>query len=130
MDGIVKLKLIQAFPESFINDSGEFIAHEKANEYFILDNCKDEEEVKCKVLERLSRGAFKTEPFESMRKNDGFHRFMLDGINEFLGTAFSSDNIEIIYTYLGNNVNRKKCLEFIRSGYDMNLLKKGAVKDE
>ena len=49
-------KLMRCFPNSFINYQGEFIAHREANEYFILDNCKDELEVKCKVLAWFSRG--------------------------------------------------------------------------
>lgn len=117
-------KLVDAFPGSFVNDSGEFIAHEEANQYFILGNCKDELEVKCKVLEWLSRAAFKTEPFDSGRKNNKFHKFMRDGINNFFETEFTEDDMEIIYTYLGNNCNRKLCVEFIESGYNMDVLKK------
>lgn len=119
----IALKLLGSFPRSFINCHGEFIAHEKANEYFKLNICADEEEVKCKALEWLSRGAYKTELYRAKKKNEEFHVFMLNGINTFLGTSFTHEDMEIVYTYLGNNVNRKKCLEFIRSGYDMNLLK-------
>ena len=122
------IRIMQSFPRSFINQHGEFIAHEKANEYIILENCKDELEVKCKVLEWFSRGACKTEPFGSNKKNQEFHAFMLNGINKFLGTNFSGEEMEAIYQYLGNNVNRGLCIEFINSGFDLNLLKPGLRK--
>lgn len=119
----VALRLFNSFPNSFINDNGEFIAHLKANEYFNFENCETELDVKCKVLEWFSRGAYKTEPFASNRKNEEFHEFMLNGINEFLGTDFTENDMEIIYTYLGNACNHQKTIKFIESGYDMLVLK-------
>jgi len=116
-------RLIWCFPGSFVNPSNEFIGHKKANEYFRLDNCKDELDVKCKVLEWFSRGAYKTEPYSSYRKNEEFHDFMLSGINEFLDTDFTEEDMEQIYTYLGNACNHEKTIRFIESGYDMAVLK-------
>lgn len=121
----ITLKLTQSFPRSFINGGLEFIAHKKANEYFRLEDCECEFDVKCKVLEWLSRGAFKTEPFYSKRENEKLHEFMLNGINKYLGTNFSYDDMEIIYTYLGNRCNHSKTKKFIESGYDMSVLEGG-----
>ena len=42
----------------------------------------------------------------------------------FCKTNFSRDDIRIIYTKLGNRVNHKLTLDFIRSGYDMAVLEK------
>jgi len=123
----ITTRLLQAFPRSIINRYGEFIAYRGVPESFQLDTCENEEEVKCKVLEWLSRAAFKTKPFASKKINDMFHCYMIKGINTFLGTSFSQSDMEIIYIYLGNNINREKCLKFIRSGYDMGVLKKEAV---
>ena len=114
-------RLMQSFPNSFINEKGEFIAHRAANEYFILRDCETELNVKCKVLEWLSRATFKTAPFVE-RKNKSFHSFMLNGVNLFLGTVFTPTDMEQIYTYLGNAVNHKKTMRFIESGYDMATL--------
>jgi len=116
-------KLAQAFPGSFINQCGEFIAHSKASEYFNLESCKDDAEIKCKVLEWFSRGACKAEPYRSKEANDKFHKFMLDGINEFLGTSFSARDMDSIYIYLGNGVNMELCIEFIESGFNLRVLK-------
>lgn len=116
------IKLMSAFPRSFINQHGEFIAHEKANEYFNLGKCKNEEEVKCKILEWFSRGACKTAPYKSRRLNYNFNDFMLDGINTFLETKFTTEEMYIIYGKLGNECNRTLCIEFIKSGYNMKIL--------
>lgn len=123
VDVIITKRLAAAFPESFINCSFEFIAHEKANEYFILRDCETELDVKCKVLEWLSRGAHATMPFNGDNKNKEFHRFMLNGINSFLETNFTEADIEIIYTRLGNRVNHSLTIEFVNSGYNMAILK-------
>lgn len=112
-------KLFACFPNSFINSSGEFVAHQEANEYFMFEKCETELDVKCKVIEWFSRGAYKTEPFNSSYKNACLHEFMLNGINNFLGTNFTAEDMEIIYTYLGNACNRPRTISFIESGYDM-----------
>lgn len=118
----ISIKLMDCFPNSFINHNGEFIAHKKANEYFYLGNCETELDVKCKVLEWLSRGACKTEPYRTKKTNEQFHRFMLDGINKFLETGFTEEQMYTIYTYLGNSINHKKTIKFIESGYDFSVL--------
>lgn len=115
-------RLAHAFPDSVINGNFEFIAHVEANEYFISRDCKTELDIKCKVLEWLSRGAHKTCPFNSNIKNERFHNFMLNGINDFLGTDFTEDDMETIYTYLGNRCNHALTVEFVESGYDMAVL--------
>ena len=121
VDSLITRKLARAFPNSFINTALEFIAHKEANEYFRLEDCENEFDVKCKVLEWLSRGAYKTCPFNSNIKNKKFHNFMLNGVNDFLGTDFTKDDMEIIYTYLGNRYNHERTVEFINSGYDMSI---------
>ena len=68
-----------------------------------------------KVLEWLSRAAHKEGGKES-------RKWYLEGINKFLGTRFNDDEIGEIYTYLGNNVNRELCIEFVESGYDVSML--------
>lgn len=125
VDNLVASKLMGAFPKSFINSALEFIAHKEANEWFRLEDCDNEIDVKCKVLEWFSRGAYKTCPFYSNVKNERFHNFMLNGINDFLGTDFTERDIEEIYTYLGNRCNHEKTVRFIESNYDMSILKGG-----
>lgn len=120
----VMLKLFKAFPNGFINHNLEFIAypHRRVNSYFNLGNCETEEDVAAKILEWLSREAYKSQHFQTERKNREVHDYHLDGINSFCGTNFDTLDIEEIYTYLGNAVNHQKTLAFIRSGYDLAIL--------
>ena len=120
------MKLMSCFPGSFINYLGEFIAHREADVYFNFEICRGEIDVKCKVLEWLSRAAYKTEPYSGKLSNNQFHAFMRAGINDFLGTNFNLDDMEIIYTYLGNQCNRPLTIKFIESGYNMEILKERA----
>lgn len=122
MDWNIIKRLMNCFRCSFINQSGYFIAHKVANECFMIDDCKTELDVQCKVLEWLSRGACKSQPYRSKTTNDNLHRFMLVGINQFLGTSFTQEDMMEIYTYLGNKCNHAKTIKFIQSGYDMSLL--------
>lgn len=118
------IMLMQCFPGSFINHNGEFIAHKKSNTYLALNNCNTPLELKCKILEWLSRAAHKTAPYRSEQTNQKFHRLMLDGINEFLGTSFTKSDMELIYTYLGNGIHHDLTVEFVESGYNMDILRR------
>ena len=94
-----------------------------------MEDCENEFDVKCKVLEWFSRGAYKTCPYHSNYHNEVFHNFMLNGINEFLGTNFTREDMAIIYQKLGNRVRHSLTEEFVNSCYDMELLK-GVRRDE
>lgn len=119
-------RLMKCFPQSFINQYGEFIAHRETNAYFKIDNCKSELDIKCKVLEWLSRDAHKAEPFRARRKNEEYRAFMMGGINRYLNTAFTAEQMEDIYTYLGNACNHEKTIRFIESGYQLYVLREDA----
>lgn len=118
--------LFGAFPNAIINRNLEFIAdpNRRVNSYFRLDNCDNRMDVRCKVLEYLSREAYKSQHYNVKWRNDMVHEYHRQGINAFLGTNFSHDDMEIIYTYLGNGVNRSKTLAFIHSGYKLAILKR------
>lgn len=121
--GDVLLSLMRAFPNSFINHNLEFIAHKYSNTYFALTDCETKMDVQCKVLEWLSRAAYKAQPYPADKNNKKLHRFMLDGINQFLHTDFTEDDIALIYQKLGNRVRHKLTVAFVQSGYNMDLLR-------
>ena len=121
----VLLRLMRAFPGSFLNHNLEFIAHRYSNTYFLLRDCEDELDVKCKVLEWFSRPAHKTQAYRTDAGNRKFHKFMLDGINEFLHTSFTEEDMAVIYQNLGNSVRHDLTVDFVNSGYDMKRLEGG-----
>lgn len=114
--------LLELFPNSFINEEQEFIAEPRTNLYFLLSNCNSLLDIKCKILEWFSRDACKTQPFRSRMENEEYQDNIREKINEFLGTDFTREEMTNIYSELGNNTNRQLCIEFIESGYNMELL--------
>ena len=118
-------ELLNAFPDAIINHNMEFVVDPtiRVNSYFCLDGCETRTDVKAKVLEWLSREASYSEHYRQARRNDMVHQYHLNGINKFLGTDFTREDMKMIYVKLGNAVHHQKTLEFIQGGYDMDLLK-------
>ena len=138
-------RMLSVFEESFINSENEFIALLKfypsdkisyyellhmgirkpksifVNEYFRLEDCENELDLKRKMLAWLSRACCKTQ--YSQKYDDYIHKYFRDRCNELLNVNFNEDDWEKIYCRLGNDVNSKLCIEFINSNYDLNLLK-------
>lgn len=106
-----------AFPRFFINHNLEVIVHPRRNTYFLLKGVETEVDLVAKILEWLSREAAKSISKESQK-------YHLNGINAFLGTNFTQEEMMEIYTYLGNCCNHKRTMRFIESGYDLSVLTK------
>ena len=117
-------RLFDAFPRGFINHNLEFIALPKVNSYFILGNCEITFDVSCKLLEWLSREACCSLHYRTQKANEEIYKYHTDGINKFLGTQFTRNDMIDIYTHLGNCCNHQKTIDFISSGYDMDVLTK------
>ena len=102
-------------PNSFINQNFELIVEPKNNIYFRLEDIETELELKCKVLAWLSRPSCKG-------VSDYWQNRIRAIVNEFLGTEFTFEEMTEIYTYLGNDCNRKKSIKFIESDYNLSVL--------
>lgn len=102
-------------PKCFINDHKELIVVPTKNIYFRLEDVETELELKCKVIAWLSRPSCKG-------LSNYWQKRVRAIVNEFLGTEFTLDEMNEIYTYLGNDCNRNKTIKFIESDYDMNVL--------
>lgn len=111
----IRIRLSNAFPKFFINRRFEIIIYPARNSYFSLENVNTELELKAKILEWLSREASKSISIKSQK-------YHLNGINTFLGTSFTQEEMAEIYTYLGNRCNHKRTLAFIKSGYKLEIL--------
>lgn len=117
-------KLFAAFPEAIMNRHLEFVAdpNPRVNSYFRLEDSETEEDATAKVLEWLSREAYKSMHYTPKWRNDQVHEYHLKGINLFCGTNFGKEEIKLIYSKLGNRCNHDLTIRFIRSGYDMSVL--------
>lgn len=103
----------------------DFIPHE--TEYFTYEELpedlnrklhnKEEIEFDYKILEWLSRPACKG-------TNRYWQKYILRGINSYFKQTWSKDEMMDIYTYIGNHVNRTKCIEFFKSGFNFKILRK------
>ena len=48
-----------------------------------------------------------------------------DGINKLLDANFTQEDMEYIYTYLGNGIKHELCMKFVQSGYDLGVIDEG-----
>lgn len=134
------IKLQGIFEDSFLNDELEFIAINDiylqtiygerviyknktykvpkrpiwVNLYFLTSNISTKNEVKAKVLEYFSRDAHKT-MFSTGIVDELIHNYIRDCINKYLCTDFNEDDMSLIYTYLGNGINRKKLSSLLKA---------------
>lgn len=117
--------LMILFENSFINCINELILIPKTNLYLCLDDVESELDLKCKVIEYCSRDAYKTMPYSSPHSNKVYQNTVRKRMNTYLWTDFTREDMELIYTYLGNCVNHDLTIKFVESNYDMNVLKGG-----
>lgn len=118
------MELMKVFYGSFINHNFELILIPKTNLYFRLEDIKNEEDLICKLLEWCSRDCYKRQFYKTEKRNEQYHNEVLDKLNIFLKTNFNQEDMDVIYTKLGNSVNHKLTQEFVRSGFDMSLLER------
>lgn len=116
------LRLMNIFPNSFINRLNELILAPISNLYIRLDKIESEFDVKYELLEWCSRDAVKGQPYASNRHNERHQEIVRRGINEYLHTDFSKQQMELIYQKLGNGINHDLTTKFVESGYNMKLL--------
>ncbi len=115
-------ELLNSFPGAFIVRNMELIVNAKTNAYISLLNCKTVLDIKCKILERLSREASSSLHFKTEKKNNEYHQKLTAYINDYLGTNFSINEMNDIYCYLGNGINHEKTKEFVLSDYNPSIL--------
>ena len=121
--------LMECFPESYINRFGEIILSQKGNVYFSAKNCADKEDIICKLLEGCSRPMAKGEPYSSCKKNCEWRDLLISSLNRYLGTNFGQEEMYWIYDQLGNAVNHKLTLRFIRSDFDLAIIYQEAKEE-
>ena len=120
--------LQQCFPDGRLDYFNNFIAHRGANRHYgaaccRLGDCETEEDVIVAALETLTVDCCKSKPFETTDANDRFHKYMLKGMNKLLGKAFTEKQYLAIYSIIGNGVNHQLTVDFVRSGYDLKILR-------
>lgn len=103
-------------PNCFINSELEMIIEPKWNIFFRLEDVESELDLKCKVVEWLSR--------PSTTGSSVYWQNRIRKIfNEYLGTEFNRFEVGEVYAELGNAIHHDKTIKFIKSGYDLEVLR-------
>ena len=63
------------------------------------------------------------QPYSQEWRNRKFHTDMRFSVNAYLDTDFSQEDMELIYSWLGNAVNHHLTMLFIRNGMDVEWLR-------
>ncbi len=122
MQEILK-ELSKNFPGSFLKvDTNEFILYPKQNYFFSLENCDSRRDIEIKVLEFASYAAYKARPYRRESLNQTFRKLALFGMNQFLKTNFTEEDIEKIYIHFGNGINHEMAGLFVDSGMNISWL--------
>lgn len=93
----------------------ELILVPRSNTYVSISRCCTPDEFKAAIIENCSRLASKGYS-KPLRKEH------LEGVNKLLDTNFTQEDMEYIYTYLGNGIRRELCMKFVKSGYDLKVI--------
>lgn len=117
-------KLLNCFPESYINNNLEVILIPKTNTYFSLAGCSTKRDIIAKVLMWCTRDISKTRPYQQQKRNIDFYVDNRTRLEKYLG---SNINVDVVYNCLGNGINKELTYRFIESGFDMTLLYKEAT---
>ncbi len=114
-------KLLNCFPESYINHDFEIILIPKTNTSFSLVGCGTKRDIIAKVLMWCTRDISKGCPYNQHKRNIRFYVENKERLEKYLGKNI---NVDVIYQRLGNGINKELTYQFIESGFDMNLLYK------
>ena len=114
-------KLLNCFPDSYINRNLEVILIPKTNTYFSLVGCGTKRDIIAKVLMWCTRDIAKSRPYRQQKRNTAFYVDNRDRLRKYLGADI---NVHVVYDRLGNGINKELTHRFIESGFDMNLLYK------
>ena len=64
----------------------------------------------------------KGEPYCSCKRSSEWREQLISGLNSYLGTNFDQEDMYWIYDQLGNAVNHKLTLRFIRSDFNLAII--------
>lgn len=114
-------KLLNCFPDSYINRNLDVILIPKTNTYFSLVGCSTKRDIIAKVLMWCTRDIGEGEPYQQRKRNIDFYVDNRTRLEKYLG---SNINVDMVYHCLGNGINKELTHRFIDSGFNMDMLLK------
>ena len=118
-------RLESSFAKSYYNDDTFTIRLNAYKNIISFRVCKEESYIllKARVLEWCSYKAVYFNEYIQSWRNEKIKNMLLAGINHFLGTDFSKENMKNIANEIGNAKDRTKTISFIKSNYNFKILK-------
>ena len=117
-------KALRWFKGSYINHNNEIILIPKFNIYTLLDDVYSNEDFKVKLCEWFSRDCCCALRYSQKKRLERYWIENTDAFNYICGTDFSVEQMEYIYTYLGNGIRRDLAKKFVQSGFDLSVIDK------
>ena len=121
-------KALEVFNGSFINHNNEIILIPKNNVYTLLDDVETDDDFKVKLVEYLSRHCCCALVYSQQKRLKKYWQENTNKFNMICGTAFSVDEMNYIYKYLGNGIKHRLAKEFVKSGFDLSVIE-NALKE-
>lgn len=109
---------------SFINHNNEIILIPKYNVYTLLDDVETDEDFKVKLCEWFSRDCCCAMRYSQKKRLERYWQENTNSFNLICGTNFTVEQMNYIYTYLGNGIKHTLAQEFVKSGFDLSVIDK------
>lgn len=121
-------KALKILPGSFINHNNEIILIPKFNVYTLLDDVETDDDFKVKLCEWFSRECCCALRYSQQKRLERYWQDNTVVFNFICGTNFTVDQMNYIYTYLGNGIKHELAKKFIKSGFDLLVIEKWVAK--
>lgn len=115
---------LSIFPKSYINHNNEIILIPKFNVYTLLDDVETDNDFKVKLCEWLSRDCCCALRYSQQKRLEKYWQENTDRFNQICGTNFTVEQMNFIYTYLGNGIKHELTKEFVNNAFDITTIKK------
>ena len=107
---------------SFINDNNEIILIPKFNVYTLLDDVETDNDFKVKLCEWFSRDCCCALRYSQNKRLERYYQENIEAFNFICGTNFTKEQVEQIYTKLGNGIKHELTKKFVKSGFDLSVI--------
>ena len=127
-------KALKDLHGSFINHNNEIILIPKFNVYTLLDDVETDDDFKVKLCEWFSRDCCCALRYSQNKRLERYYQENIEAFNFICGTNFTKEQMEQIYTKLGNGIKQELAKRFVKSGFDLSVIadhptEKGGVKE-
>ena len=115
-------KALKYLRGSFINHNNEIILIPKFNVYTLLDDVETDDDFKVKLCEWFSRDCCSALRYSQNKRLERYYQENTDAFNFICGTNFTTEQMEQIYTKLGNGIKHELAKKFVKSGFDLSVI--------